>query len=99
MMKDAMSKRSLPAKTSGDCCAGGMGLGDIQVANLEANGTWSDDWFLISQGRLTKLSLVFCRMRGASRENFEDLVLMAGHHLGQIQYPRGLLLPSDERLS
>jgi hypothetical protein len=59
MRKDAMSKISLPAKTSGDCHAGGLGLVDTWVASLEAKGTWSDLLFLNSQGRLTEQSSVF----------------------------------------
>ena len=58
MRKDAMSRRSLPVRTSGDCYADGLGLGDTWVAGLEAKGTWSDIWFLSSQGRLTEQSSV-----------------------------------------
>ena len=57
--KDARSRRSWLRKTSGDCHADGLGLGDTWVAGLEAKGTWSDVWSLSSQGRLTEQSSVF----------------------------------------
>jgi hypothetical protein len=54
-----MSRRSLLVKTSGDCHADGMGLGDTWVAVREVKGTWNDVWSLSSLGRLTEQSSVF----------------------------------------